>query len=297
MLMPYLQDGDTIGVASPSRVVDKGEVEELARFFSGSEFKLRIPEHLLDVQWGYCASAEDRAADLNQLIHDPRVKLVLFGGGESSSEVLPYIDYASIIKRPKLFCSFSDGTTILHAIHSQCGIPVFYGPTPGSLLEGDDYTYAQFDRLKDGQKNHVYKESSPWLTLREGVAEGTLVAGYLRNFCLLFSNPYVRMEQGPVVLFLEDHEQFTEIGGVAGYLANLAMQPFARQVRGLVFGHYSDSPDQSLFDVLVRFGEKFDIPVWYTDDFGHGAHHAVLPIGRRVKVGGKRHIIKWLEEV
>lgn len=293
MELSYLREGDLIGICSPSRVPDAGEVEGVRALLEEAGYRVRVPRHILDAQWGYGATAHDRAADFNQLCRDDKVRLVLFGGGEGGIELLPLLDYAAVRQRPKLFCSFSDGTTILHALRSQCGIPVFYGPTPGSLLENDDFTLNQFDFLTEAHRNDPYFSSGPWYAVTHGKAEGTLVAGYLRNFVLLFANPYVRMEAGPVVLFLEDHEQFTEVGGVAAYLALLAMQPFASQVRALVFGHYSDAVPDSLLGVLWRFGRQLGIPVAYTDDFGHGTHHAVLPIGRHVRVDVDEGRLDW----
>lgn len=61
------------------------------------------------------------------MIADDSVQMLLFGGGEVSNELLPYIDYALIREHPKLICSYSDSTTLLNAIHFMCGLPVFYG--------------------------------------------------------------------------------------------------------------------------------------------------------------------------
>jgi len=81
------------------------------------------------------------------------------------------------------------------------------------------------------------------------------------------------------LLFLEDHEKFSDIGAVSTYLAFIGQSAFMRGVSGLIFGHYADNIPDDLLRCLERFGEKYDIPVVYTDDFGHGMRHAILPIG------------------
>ena len=68
--------------------------------------------------YGYAASETERADDLNEMVSDKDVKLVLFGGGYGSIELLPYIDYEAIRRNPKLFSSHSDGTSILNAIYT-----------------------------------------------------------------------------------------------------------------------------------------------------------------------------------
>lgn len=52
-------------------------------------------------------------------------------------------------------------------------------------------------------------------------------------------------------------------------------------VRGLIFGNYADEPNEKLYGMLARLGERNRIPVVYCDDFGHGANSAILPIGRQ----------------
>ena len=64
---------------------------------------------------------------------DKSVQMVLFGGGESAVEILPYIDYENIRRYPKLFSSYSDGTSILNAIYAQTGLLTYYGCGPGAV--------------------------------------------------------------------------------------------------------------------------------------------------------------------
>ena len=88
-------------------------------------------------------SPQERAADLNALIADNDMQLILFGGGESAVEVLPLIDYDSICRHPKLFSSYSDGTSILNAIHAQTGLVTYYGAGAGEFSDLRYYDYMQ----------------------------------------------------------------------------------------------------------------------------------------------------------
>jgi len=81
------------------------------------------------------------------------------------------------------------------------------------------------------------------------------------------------------LLFLEDHEKFSNIGAVSTYLAFIGQSSFIRNVSGLIFGHYSVNVPDDLLRCLERFGRSHNIPVVYTDDFGHGTKHAIFPIG------------------
>lgn len=86
------------------------------------------------------------------------------------------------------------------------------------------------------------------------------------------------------LLFLEDHEKFSGVGALATYLAFIGQNAFIRNVTGLIFGHYSNNMPDELLHCLERFGAGHNIPVIYTDDFGHGTRHAILPVGRIAKL-------------
>ncbi|MCL2421615.1 MAG: LD-carboxypeptidase, partial [Defluviitaleaceae bacterium] len=52
----------------------------------------------------------------------------------------------------------------------------------------------------------------------------------------------------------------------------------------LIFGHYSVDIPHDLLHCLERFGKRHNIPVLYTDDFGHGTRHGILPIGVKARL-------------
>ena len=111
----------------PSHVAS---MECYARYISVLErlgYSVKLGSNFTKDTYGYAASAQERADDLNELVAADEVQMILFSGGESAVEVLPYIDYENIRKHPKLFSSYSDGTSILNAIYAQTGLITYYG--------------------------------------------------------------------------------------------------------------------------------------------------------------------------
>jgi len=45
---------------------------------------------------------------------------------------------------------------------------------------------------------------------------------------------------------------------------------------------------------LGRFGKRNNIPVVYTNDFGHGANHAILPIGMQAFLDADKHTLNFI---
>jgi len=136
--------GGTIGIFCPSHVAIP---ERYARQIAGIErmgFSVKLGENFYKDTWGYSASAQERADDFNALVADGSVDAILFNGGSGAAEILPFLDYENIRRNPKRIGSYSDGTTILNAIHAQTGLVTYYGTSPGIFDDLRHYDYAQF---------------------------------------------------------------------------------------------------------------------------------------------------------
>jgi muramoyltetrapeptide carboxypeptidase len=228
------------------------------------------------------------------MVADEDVKMVLFGGGEGGNELLPLLDYEKIRRNPKFYCSFSDGTTILNVVHAQTGLPAYYGQGPGMFYGLRYYDYAQFlaHFAESGPKERL--KNSDWRTLSGGRGEGLLIGGYLRNFALLLGSRYFYYDgQEDYLLFLEDHERFSNVAKLSSFLSHIEQNDFIRRVSGLIFGHYAESVPGDLLRRLERFGEKHGIPVVYCDDFGHDVNHAIFPIGRRAALNAEEQSLRY----
>lgn len=280
MLAEKLNIGDTIGLISPSHVADRETYASIIANLEHLGFKVKTGTNLYKDTWGNVASDIERADDLNSMVADPDVKLIFFGGGNGASDIISLIDYESIKKTPKLFLSYSDGTTILNAIYTQTGLVTYYGQTPGNYCPPDSYTYSNFEShivLRDATE-HI--ANSKWYTLNGGNCEGTLIGGYLPHFIEEIDSAHFMYEtEKKYILFLEDCEKFNDVSNIKLYLERMEQTHFMKNVTGIILGHYSNTIFDSLFEFLKQFGKRNAIPVVYCDDFGHGNNHAIIPIG------------------
>ncbi|MBD5512258.1 MAG: LD-carboxypeptidase [Lachnospiraceae bacterium] len=279
--MNTLKQGDTIGIICPSCVADKNDYEKYKRGIEKLGFKAKLGKNIYKDTDRYTASVEERVNDLNEMVYDEAVKMIFFDGGCGSVDLIPYIDYKQIKKTPKLFLSFSDGTSILNAVYAQTGITTYYGQTPILLGHISEYDRKQFvSHLVEGNVTD-YISNSDWHTITEGCCRGSLVGGYLLNFALALGNRFFPYQTDKkYILFIEELAQFRDIEHVSMLLTCIGQSRLMERVTGLLFGHYSKEPSPLLFEVLERFGKKYNIPVAYCDDFGHGLNHAIFPIGK-----------------
>lgn len=296
MISRRLIPGDTIGVVSPSHVAVRERYQPMLEGLSRLGFQVKQAKNLYRDTYGYLASEQERAEDINAMVQDDTVRMILFGGGEGGNEVLPLLDYEAIARNPKIFLSYSDGTSILNAVYARTGLETYYGQTPGIFSDLRPYDEAQFRaHFLEGGVTH-FTPNSPWITLTEGVGQGTLLGGYLGNMALLAGGPYLPLKERQYVLFLEDHEQFSPVARVSALLTHLEQGGLAGRVAGLLFGHYSAPVNEQLLERLRRFGECYQIPVAYCDDFGHGDNHAVMPIGRTARLDTAGGGLSFMED-
>ena len=292
MLPPRLQKGDTIGLAAPCWLATADWARSVSAALEQTGYRVKWADHLCASGWTYAASREERISDLNQLIHDADVRMIFFGGGEGAEDVLDDLDYAAAAASPKIWLSYSDGTSILNAVHQQTGLITYYGQMPGLMPARTTYDTQQFE-LHLTHLGIAHVPAATWHTICPGRAEGTMIGGYLGNLLLMARSGEVGTPDTPYILFLEDHERFNGIEALSARIGQLERAPIMRQVTGILFGHYSSPVNAHLLERLARLGKRWGIPIAYCDDFGHGAHHAILPIGAHATLDTAAHTLHY----
>ena len=297
MIKPkMLRKGDTIGFIAPSYKPKRDPIERSAENLRKLGYKVKFSKNLFSTTNDYAGSIEERAEDFNAMIADPEVKMVFFGGGEVGNEILPFIDYENIKKNPKILCSYSDSTTVLNAVNKQTGLVTFYGSSP-RFFENEpiEYTLTNFEkRLCSTDLDYV--KNSEWRVLTPGKAEGKLIGGYLINFaCLLGLEWYEDLPDEDIILFIEDHEKFSNAAMISKWFTMLEHKGVFKRAKALIFGHYSLEEKPVIDDILTRIGKRYNIPVIRNEDFGHGANGAILPISVKARLNTEDMSFEFLE--
>ena len=280
LLPPAVREGDAIGIISPAALAERKRYEAAFQTLRGMGFRVLEGEHLFSSSYGYAASLEERAEDFNRMALTEDVRMILFGGGEVSNELLPLLDYEAIRRNPKIVCSYSDGTTLLNAVAHKSGLVTFYGQSPRTFMALTEYNRECFASMfMEERRLPGSRPGENWRILREGTAAGRWMGGYLGNLALMAGGPYFPIPDEPILLFLEDHESFSSPAAVAKYTAHLEQSGLFRRVKGLLWGFYSEERYPAVEGILFRLGERYGIPVACCGDFGHGERNAVMPIG------------------
>ena len=158
MKAPALRPGGTIGICSPSHIAEYWDYQNIINAIRSKGFQVREADNLYKDTYGYLATPQERAADFNQLIADPEVELILFGGGEGANELLPYIDFENIKNNPKWYMGSSDPSSLLHIITTKLDMATIYGFNAASF-DHDTLHKSELNAIEIMKGNIVSQES------------------------------------------------------------------------------------------------------------------------------------------
>jgi muramoyltetrapeptide carboxypeptidase len=277
-----LMRGDRVSVVAPGFAVrhdflDAGLAALRRRGFIPVE-----GAHLRDTQ-GYLAGDDAaRAADLDAAIADPDTKAIWFArGGYGTARLLPLIDLARLIKRPKLLIGYSDLTALDGALLRKARAVCLHAPFVSELARKEAFHASSLAAMLAGRKA-VHRIAAKDV-LRPGAARGRLMGGNLTVLVHLLGTPYMPSLRGAVLFLEETGEEAYRVdrllnhlrtsGALAGLKAvgvgQLYVPPTKREFPG----------DRAIDDVLRDHLLPLGIPVVRGVPSGHGAGKWTLPVG------------------
>ncbi|MFK7959790.1 MAG: LD-carboxypeptidase [Phycisphaerales bacterium] len=324
---PALLPGDTIAVCTPSfpahvRFRDKFRhgLSELERAgFTVKEGDLTAA----GADEGHrAASPEARAAEINALFADESVRGIMTTiGGEVSSSLVPSLDFDMIRANPKVFCGYSDITSLHLAFARHAGLSTFYGPavapafgewpavpeeTLGSFMDATvrhlqgERTFVRPTRWSNHFRDAMtdawrevprrWQDEEGWSVVRPGIAEGPAVVGSLSTMLANAGTP-VWPELDGAILFIE--EMATSPGKVERTFRQLAAMGVFQQIVGLVWGRIESwvggdaamTPiDLLLESIRGALGGEPPFPIVTESDIAHTVPMLTLAQGTPVRL-------------
>jgi len=274
---PRLKYGDTIGIAAPSGPFNKPLFEKGLEVLRHMGFKVHVPEEIYQKD-GFLAGPDAvRAGVLNALFADPAIHgIVCARGGYGATRVLPYLDWETIRRHPKVFVGFSDITVLHWTLLACAGLVTFHGPMGTTLGKAPENCRALLRQAL--MRETPVDLAPPGVTvLNHGEAAGTVVGGNLTLLCHLVGTPYAPQFDG-CLLFLEDVTEAPY--RLDRMLVQMTLAGCFEGMAGLVLGQFEACGETAeIYDVFLHTFEPLNIPVAAGFPIGHGEDNATLPIG------------------
>ncbi len=298
-----LFQGAAIGIVSPSNPVIKelkGQFTQGVKFLEKLGFKVVIGKHVFSTSWGYAASPQEKAEDINRMFDDESISAIICSqGGATANACLPYLDWENIRKNPKIFLGISDITVLLNAIHKKTGLITFHG---NDLIWGFGRDPTRYDegeflsRLVEAKIGAI-PPNRERRTVRKGVAEGKLLGGNLNCLLKLAGTPYFP-DFSRAILFVEAINITAE--ECDRLFQQLKQMDVFKLIRGVLVGYIDGLQNcekalMQMEDVLLRVTEEYDFPILKINDFGHNCPNTVLPVGGEVRIDADKLTIEILK--
>jgi muramoyltetrapeptide carboxypeptidase LdcA involved in peptidoglycan recycling len=332
-----LKNGDTVATVSLSWG-GAGDKEFLWRYNLGKQrlkevFGLDVieMEHTLKGSSYLLDHPEKRAADLMQAFSDSAVKgIVSCIGGNDSIRMLPYIDFETIQKNPKVFLGYSD-STITHLMCLKSGLSSFYGPSIlaefaenraifeytsrfvhkvlfdpmpiGSVEPCKEWTGEYLAWTEENAKVcKKMKKNTPYRFLQgRKVVQGPLIGGCLEVLEMAKGTalwPDESLFDG-AILFFETSEDCTAPEIFESYLHWYGSNGILQRAKGIVFGKPYQGKFQSEYEIAIqRILQEFSLftlPVVCNMSFGHNEPMCILPYGANAELNCNNQTFSILE--
>lgn len=324
-----LKRGDSIGIFSPSSPITNSCPTRFNRSKEYLEQKgFQIIEGSLTGKKDFyrSGSIQERADEFNELIKNPRVKMIMSTIGRmNSNSILPYIDYDAFKANPKIIIGYSDVSAILLAIYAQTGISTYYGPalvaSLGELPPFVDETYQYLEDIimKDMIFPYTYETPIYWtdekidwesqrrpkkeranqlVTVYDGTVQGRLIGGNLNTIQGIWGSEYMPEIKEGDILFIED--SLKDIATIERSFSFLNVNGIFDKISGIILGKHELFDDlktgRKPYEVLLEVLDQRKIPFLAEFDCCHTHPMLTLPIGAMVELNASDQKLSILKE-
>ncbi len=291
MLARSLKKGDIIGVVAPSEIItddDLEQIESSKKFFENLGYKVKFGKYVRTNSTGYGAKAKEKAEDINNMFKDNAIDAIICAeGGFNSNTTFDYLDYNAIKQNPKIFCGYSDITSLSNVIYSKTGLVTFHGPNFKSISDYngiDKYNAEELINRFQNRELNLKKDDDEFITIKEGVAEGKLIGGNLSLTTNLVSGKY-SLDFTDKILLIEELGFETNPSFASNYLYKMKQEGVFDKIRGIWVGNYEHESGIAIEKILLDVLEnEYDFPIIKSNNFGHGERKITIPIGTKAKI-------------
>jgi len=296
-----LRPGDQIALVAPASPFSRDEFTRGVAEIERLGFVPAFDDSIFARESGYLAGLpEIRAAAFIKYWTDPNVSALLaVRGGYGSVHLLPWLDRARIVERPKLFVGYSDNTSLLSWLNCQCGIAALHGPmVEGRLAGGAGYDQRSFLELLAGGRG-LQLAPGNLIALHEGEASGPLYGGTITQLVASLGTPFAFDPPAGCVLFLEEVDERPY--RIDRMLTQLALSGRLGRASALVFGEMRGCDERNgavtALDAIMRTTRDFPGPVVVGFPSGHTTGPMwTLPLGVRVRLSTRPEPALLIEE-
>jgi muramoyltetrapeptide carboxypeptidase len=297
---PILQRGDTVGVVTLGSPLAADVINARINFLKSMGFNVILGQYVYSQNGFLAGTDQERAFDLMSMFENEQVTMILPSrGGVGVAGILPYLDYNSIQRNPKIITGYSDITVLLNVLFQYANLITFQ-----SLMLIDfkpntpAYNYNQFfsaTSLVSPYRQIQNPPDVPLVSRVQGDVTGPIVGGNLTSFIDTLGTPFEIDTRGKILLLEETHEP---INTVYRYMNHLKLAGKFQDCSGIIMGECTGCQvayGKSYEDLINEFVVPLGKPLMTNLTTAHGTYKAAIPIGATVNLNTFHNILTVLE--
>jgi muramoyltetrapeptide carboxypeptidase len=306
LIPPYLKQGDTIAITSPSGYSSLKEIQPSIQQVESWGFNVRVGTTIGKRDFGFGGTDEERFNDFQQLMDDKTVKAILCArGGYGFVRIIDRLDFTKFKTNPKWLIGFSDITVLHSHLNRNLGIGSIHSKMCNSFPE--DWNKAEQIQietilsLRDALKGvKMSYNVSTNINNRTGTATGVLVGGNLKTLESLAGSKSDIRTAGKI-LFVEDTGEY--LYSIDRMFWNLKRSGKLDKLAGLIVGGFKLKKDEGENDsefgktveqIVMDKVKQFNYPVCFDFPVGHQKNNFALKCGiiHKLQVNDTSTILK-----
>jgi muramoyltetrapeptide carboxypeptidase len=290
---PCLMHGDTVGIVAPAGPFDPKKFMKGKTVLESMGFRTFFDDGIFQKHGFFAGTDVKRGDQVNRLFADPVIRAVICArGGYGSMRILPFLDFETIQKNPKIFVGFSDISVLLSVLNDRCGMVTFHGPVVTTLANAIEETVeAMFTVLTSNTILELKPEKG--IVIKPGVSSGIMAGGNLTTLCHLVGTPYAPRFNGKI-LFIEDVGEVPY--RIDRMLAQMKLAGCFEGLKGLVLGSFEECGQlDEIFRIVQEMFKDVNIPILSGFEIGHGKINITVPIGIEATLDTDQQILTFYE--
>lgn len=278
LMPPPLRPGDTVRIVSPASPPSREWAFHCARMLESWGLKVELGEHVFDEMAWLAGTDEERLADFNAALRDPRVRaLFTAAGGKGSCRIADRLDFAAARSDPKFLVGISDITALQLSLWKHCRLVSVHG---SFMPDGQDSeTLRKAMMTSDGISLQSRGDEPTAALTTTGTARGRLIGGSLLPMSAVAGWALPSL-QGAILLI---EAVKTGPGAMDSQLTMLRKAGHLAGLAGIAVGQFNDCFHPvngfTVVDLLRDHLQHFDIPILGGVPVGHGYQSQTILIG------------------
>ncbi|CEH30885.1 carboxypeptidase [Aneurinibacillus migulanus] len=295
-----LRQGDVIGIVTLGSPLTREVINQRIAFIREMGFSVVLGRYVYTADGFLAGGDQQRAADFMNMVENPAVKMILpTRGGVGVAGILPYLDYESIARNPKIISGYSDITVLLNTLYAKSNLI-----TLQSLLlidfkpETPSYNFNQFFTATStlaAPRTIQNPQGIPLISRVPGNVTGPIVGGNLTSIVGTLGTPFEMDTRGKILLLEETHEPTNTI---YRYLNHLKLAGKFDDCIGIIMGECTGCETaygKTYGDLIDEFIVPIGKPLMTNLATAHGTFKAAVPIGAMVNLNTAANTLTVLE--